>query len=304
MGLELERRNGQVVVLTQVGWAGSWRHRGSGNLIDDHVIRCSLCPLAAPFLVVEAMLRRLWKPIAATTVLIGTPSYLYYRYNKPQTFDLPVKILGADGTPVMTSKTFPLLSLIAIDERLNRNAKSDTITRPGGITWKYSTASLPANEPLEDAHAEAIIAREPSDPQGPGDWLFFAVMDGHGGPHTSRLLSNTLISAVVLQLSSLIHGSSGSMLSRPRVQNPQAISLAIQSAFTKLDEELINAPLKILANNIDKESLKKKIVPDLSEHPLALPVMLPAVSGMLTRGLLQLHDIQTHFRQLCFDGCL
>ncbi|KAH0839830.1 phosphatase 2C-like domain-containing protein [Lanmaoa asiatica] len=228
------------------------------------------------------MLRRLWKPIAATTVVIGTPTYLYYRYNKPQTFDLPVKVLGVDGAPVMTSKTFPLLSLTAVDERLNANAKSDTITRPGGITWKYSTASVAANEPLEDAHAQAIIAREPSDPKGPGDWLFFAVMDGHGGPHTSRLLSNTLINAVVLQLSSLIHGSSGSMLSKPAVQNTQTISFAIQSAFTKLDEELINAPLKVLANNIDKESLKKKIVPDLSEHPLALPMMLPAVSGMLT----------------------
>lgn len=250
------------------------------------------------------MLRRLWKPIAATTVVIGAPSYLYYRYNKPQTFDLPVKILSADGAPVMTSKTFPLLSLTAVDERLNANAKFDTITRPGGITWKYSIASVPANEPLEDAHAEVIIAREPSDPKGPGDWLFFAVMDGHGGPHTSRLLSNTLVNAVVLQLSSLIHGSSGSMFSKPGVQNPQTISLAIQSAFTKLDEELINAPLKVLANNIDKESLRKKIVPDLSEHPLALPVMLPAVSGMLTRDSLQLHGIQTRFRQLCFDGRL
>ncbi|KAG6378623.1 phosphatase 2C-like domain-containing protein [Boletus reticuloceps] len=163
--------------------------------------------------------------------------------------------------------------------RLNATAKSETIVRPGGITWKYSTASVAANDPLEDAHAEAIVAREPSDPKGPGDWLFFAVMDGHGGPHTSRLLSNTLINAIVLQLSSLIHGSSGPMFSKPGVQNPQTISSAIQSAFTKLDAELINAPLKVLASNMDKESLLKKIIPDLSEHPLALPMMLPAVSG-------------------------
>jgi len=250
------------------------------------------------------MLRRLWKPIAASTVVIGTPTYLYYRYNHPQTFDLPVKILGADGARVMTNKTFPLLPLSTVNERLNANAKSDTIVRPGGVTWKYSTATVAANEPLEDAHAEAIIAREPSDPKGPGDWLFFAVMDGHGGPHTSRLLSNTLINAVVLQFSLLVYGFSGTTSSKPGVQNPETVSSAIQSAFTKLDEELINAPLKVLANNIDKESLKKKIIPDLSEHPLALPVMLPAVSGMLTRGSPQLRCVQTHFRQLCFDGRL
>lgn len=229
--------------------------------------------------------------MAATTVLIGTPTYLYYRYNKPQTFDLPVKALGANGVPVMTTKTFHLLPLAAVDERLSANVKSDTVTRQG-LTWKYTTASVAANEPLEDAHAEAVVAREGSDPKGPGDWLLFTVMDGHSGFHTSRLLSNTLINAVLFKFSSLIHGSA---LSKPGIQNPQTISLAIQDAFTKLDEELINAPLKVLANNIDKESLKKKIVPDLSEHPLALPTMLPAVSGMSTRpffNFTRLYSIQ------------
>jgi pyruvate dehydrogenase phosphatase len=225
------------------------------------------------------MLRRLWKPIAATTVIVGTPSYLYYRYNKPQSFDLALKVRGVDGAPVMTTKTFPLLSLSAVEQRLNANVKSDSVTRPGGVTWRHSTASVAANDPLEDAHADAIIARDPSDPVGPGDWLFFTVMDGHGGPHTSRVLSKTLINAVALQLSSLINGASGSIFQKPAVQSPENISLAIQGAFTKLDEELVNAPLKVLASNIDKESVKKKIVPDLSQHPLALTTMLPAVSG-------------------------
>ncbi|KAF9226691.1 protein serine/threonine phosphatase 2C [Gyrodon lividus] len=225
------------------------------------------------------MLRRLWKPIAATTVIVGTPSYLYYRYNKPQTFDLPIKVRGVDGAPVMTTRTFPLLSLSVIEERLNAKARSDSITRPGGIAWRHNTASVAANDPLEDAHADAIIARDLSDPVAPGDWLFFTVMDGHGGPHTSRVLSKTLINAVALQLSSLIHETSGSIFPKPVVQTPQTISLAIQGAFTKLDAELINAPMKVLANNMDKESVKKKIVPDLSQHPLALTTMLPAVSG-------------------------
>ena len=288
------------MVLAQVGLAGRLAAVGILSVTRSIIITWHAEPSHTRLLLNRStlgtafqrkMLRRLWKPVAATTVVIGTPTYLYYRYNKPQTFDLPVKILGADGAPVMTSKTFSLLSLSVVNERLNANAKSDTITRPGGITWRYSTASVAANEPLEDAHAEAIIAREPSDPKGPGDWLFFTVMDGHGGSHTSRLLSNTLINAVVLQLSSLIHGSPGSMFSKPGVQNPQTISSAIQSAFTKLDEELINAPLKVLANNIDKVSLKNKIIPDLSEHPLALPMMLPAVSGTLTHGFPQLHGL-------------
>ncbi|OAX44032.1 protein serine/threonine phosphatase 2C [Rhizopogon vinicolor AM-OR11-026] len=242
------------------------------------------------------MLRRAWKPLAATTVLIGTPSYLYYKFTKPQTFDLAVKVRGADGKPVMATRTFSLLSKDAVRDRLIENATSDSFSRPENTIWHYATASVAANDPLEDAHADAIIARDPSDPSAPGDWLFFTVMDGHGGPHTSRLLSKTLISAVVLELSSLIHHTDGVpssgfleslksifRTSSPKLsedpQNPERIALAIQNAFTKLDRELINAPLSVLAANLDAESIKKNILPDLSKHPLALQTMLPAVSG-------------------------
>lgn len=241
------------------------------------------------------MLRRVWKPLAATTVLIGTPSYLYYTFTKQQTFDLAVKVRGADGIPIMANRTFSLLSQNAVKDRLVENASSDSFSRPDSTVWRYATASVAANDPLEDAHADAIIARDPSDPSAPGDWLFFTVMDGHGGPHTSRLLSKTLINAVVLELSSLIHSQdvpkSGLLeklklmfrTSSPRFredpQNPERISLAIRNAFTKLDQELINAPLSVLAANLDAESIKKNILPDLSKHPLALQTMLPAVSG-------------------------
>ncbi|KAG2060156.1 protein serine/threonine phosphatase 2C [Suillus hirtellus] len=241
------------------------------------------------------MLRRAWKPLAATTVLIGTPSYLYYTFTKQQTFDLAVKVRGADGMPLMANRTFSLLSQNAVKDRLIENASSDTFSRPDSTVWRYATASVAANDPLEDAHADAIIARDPSDPSAPGDWLFFTVMDGHGGPHTSRLLSKTLISAVVLELSSLIHSTgvpksglleklklmfrTSAPKSREDPQNPERISLAIRNAFTKLDQELINAPLSVLAANLDAESIKKNILPDLSKHPLALQTMLPAVSG-------------------------
>ncbi|KAF9238747.1 phosphatase 2C-like domain-containing protein [Melanogaster broomeanus] len=210
------------------------------------------------------MLRRLWKPIAATTFI---------------TFEIPVKVKGADGVPVMTTRTFPLLSLSAVKDRLNANATSDHIAQSGGITWRHTTASVAANDPLEDAHATAVVSRESSDPVGRGEWLFFAVMDGHGGPDTSRLLSKTLINAVSLQLSSFIHGTSGSVFSKPVVQNPHNISTAIQTAFTALDNELIYAPVKLIASNVDQEAIKKNLVPDLSQHPLALPTLLPAVSG-------------------------
>ncbi|KAF8640046.1 hypothetical protein AX17_001288 [Amanita inopinata Kibby_2008] len=241
------------------------------------------------------MLRRAWKPVAAA-VVVGTPAYLYYRHKREQqTFSLRVKAKGADGKTEMTEKTFPLLPLSVLEERIRENASFSSHARPGGLTWKHTTASLASNDPIEDACSNQIIQRDESDPSSPGDYLFFTVMDGHGGYHTSQLLSRVLINAVALELSQLVAKpdsvKSGYLdrvksliwsppsSSSPIIPSPQRVSLAIQDAFTKLDTELLNAPLHLLANNIDQESQKNKVVPDLSQHPLALSYMLPAISG-------------------------
>lgn len=246
------------------------------------------------------MLRRVWKPVAAT-VVIGTPAYYYYKahYSALQTFDLQVKVKGPTGKTEMSTGTFPLLPLKDLEARIQQNATSETNMRPDGITWKYTTASLASNNPIEDAHSSHIIGRDESDPSAPGDYLFFAVMDGHGGFETSRLLSRILIQAVALELSNLITDPKSSAqsgllgrvksllwlapsktVSAPLDADPARVSLAIENAFTKLDDELLRAPLRILANNMAPEDHKNKVIPDLSQHPLALTTMLPAVSGM------------------------
>ena len=239
------------------------------------------------------MIRRAWKPITATAVLVGTPGYFYYRTrHKSETFDLAVKVHGADGKPKMTVQTFPLVSMQVADARIRENATIESKYRPDGIIWKHTTASLASNNPIEDAHSAAIIPRDDTDPSVPGDLLFFAVMDGHSGALTSRLLSKVLINAVILELSSLVPPASqakqgilrnltSSFWSKPFPADvdPNRISLAIQSAFTKLDAELITAPIRVLAANTDLESQKKNVIPDLSKHPLALLTMQPAISG-------------------------
>lgn len=244
------------------------------------------------------MLRRAWKPILGTAVLVGAPSYLYYKYSsKSETFDLSVRSRGPDGKPVMTKRTLPLISREAANVRLSENATSKTTPRPDGIIWKQATAQVSSNAPIEDAHAEALIQRDPTDLAAPGDLLFFAVMDGHAGPHTSRLLSNVLIPAVALELYQLTknHDSSVSKYaglqslksvfypaaatSIPLDEDPERVTRAIQTAFVNLDAELVNAPLRILAEHVDKLALQKGLIPDLSQHPMALASMQPALSG-------------------------
>lgn len=245
------------------------------------------------------MIRRVWKPVAAA-VIVGTPAYLYYqsKQERQQTFDFRVRVRGPEGKSEISTQTASLLPMSVLESRIREYATINTYSRPGGPIWKYTTAALPSNDPIEDAHCSQIIQRDDSDPSAPGDYLFFAVMDGHGGRETSQLLSRVLIKGVALELNSLVANpqtesepsliqkmksslwsSSSPSAQSASLSHPERVSRAIQNAFTKLDTELINAPLNILANNIDPESLKNKVIPDLSQHPLALTSMLPAISG-------------------------
>lgn len=242
------------------------------------------------------MLRRVWKPIAATTVLLGTPGYAYYalKQQPAQTFDIAVKVRGADGKPLMTSRTIPLLPKSTIDAQINEHATRREAHRPDGIIWKHSTATFAANSPIEDANANDILERDQNDPSAPGDLLFFAVMDGHSGPNTSRVLSQALIASVAMKLARLVDypGSpkpndvltnAKSYLwpaTKPTDSNPEDVALAIQNAFAELDNNLVNAPIHLLKANVSETDLKKNIIPDLSAHPHALLTMNPAISGM------------------------
>jgi len=253
------------------------------------------------------MLRRVWKPVAAT-VAIGGPAYYYYYktyHSAPQTFDISIRTRGPSGKLEMSTRSFLLSPLKELEARIRQDAISEeTQVRPDGLAWKYTTAQLASNDPIEDAFANQIVERDASDPSSPGDYLFFAVMDGHGGFETSRLLSRVLIKAVALELTDLVKNpkstpkaglldrirsslwlGSSSSVKAPGDANPSHVSQAIEQAFVKLDNELLQTPLRILANNIDAEGWKNKQIPDLSQHPLALTSMLPAISGK-TRWIL------------------
>ncbi|KAI0920920.1 hypothetical protein AcW1_004943 [Taiwanofungus camphoratus] len=249
------------------------------------------------------MLKRAWRPIVGTAVLVGTPTYLYYRYSfksQPETFDLPVRLRDSNGKRTMSTRSIPLLSKEQVDARLNEHAVFTSTTRPNGIIWKQSTAYLSSNDPIEDANSSAIVERDPSDPASPGDLLFFAVMDGHGGFHTSRLLSKVLIPAVAFELYSLTKNpdlvasksitaeklkswlypsASTAAIPVPFDVDPGRVSRAIQAAFVNLDMELINAPLRVLAEYLNKSGVEKGTIPDLSQHPMALASMEPAITG-------------------------
>lgn len=237
------------------------------------------------------MLRKPWIRVVAA-LGVGAPAYLYYRSRQDQKLQTFTLFVREKGKEERVPRTFPFLSWQDVEQRIREHGSFETHTRPNGLTWNHTTASLASNDPIEDANSNQIIQRDDSDPSAPGDYLFFTVMDGHAGYQTSQLLSRVLINAVALELSQLIKKPDApgrlewiksfiwSQSSQPSViPSPQRIALAVRDAFTKFDTELLNAPLHVLANNIDEESRKNKKIPDLSKHPLALTTMLPAISG-------------------------
>jgi pyruvate dehydrogenase phosphatase len=256
---------------------------------------------------IRSLAQRPLRPLALVTVVGGASGYLWYatnqsRTNSSSTFDIQIKTRGPDGRPIPTARTLPLLSMSDVEHKVRQNASSTTIGRPNGLVWHYDTAFLAANDPIEDANAQALVERKASGAFPSGDLLFFAVMDGHGGFDTSRLLAKALIPSVALELTSLesapfsdasskpVHSPQSSTLSYLKSlltrshstaskpyqfdADPKYVSAGIKAAFAKLDSEIVNSPIRLL------ESIEAS--PSNSpahEHPMALPTMLPALSG-------------------------
>lgn len=269
----------------------------------------TVIPLTTPILTTSAsacrpMIRHPWRILGASAA-VGASAYIYHtassrpRLPPNETFEFAVRseLAGPNGKRGFTTQTLPVITMADADARIKEHATLRATPRPGGLVWKHATAQLASNSPIEDAHAEAIVERDQQD----GDYLFFAVMDGHSGFQTSRLLSKTLIPAVALQLRELAESPTAyeskagrtnylesirSLISStPKATTPfdadsKYVALAIQTAFAMVDSEIVNAPLRLIAEHLkqtggnpDDPSL------DLSKHPMALATMLPALSG-------------------------
>jgi pyruvate dehydrogenase phosphatase len=246
------------------------------------------------------MLRRAWKPILGAVAVAVPTSYLYFRHTtnkRNTTFSINVKEKGSDGKVHMVKHSFPLIPKPTVEQRINEFATSTSLLPSQGLVWNHTTAHLSSNDPIEDAHAEAIITTQATSSDPARSLLFYTVMDGHAGFHTSRLLSRVLIPAVVLELSSFTRDGDVSAKmssifdilrypfsrrSLPHADAPQEghierVSQAIQRAFDNVDFEIVNGPLRVLAANVGK--LDKENIPDLSQHPMGEASMLPALSG-------------------------
>ncbi|KAG8863841.1 hypothetical protein FRB96_007678 [Tulasnella sp. 330] len=264
-------------------------------------------------------------PVGSAAIVYYSASY-YWNKNKSDSslgggiFHIPVRSRSHDGRVVTKENPITVLSQAEIERKLTNHAVSYSIPRAGERRgrWRYETAAVASNAPIEDAHAEMIIrSGEPgtqvlvgsgatTSPGQPlsGDMLFFAIMDGHSGYNTSRLLAKTLIPSVALELSSLsaapndandatkgwlsylksfipfTHRNTSSashhplLSSYPFASDPKYVSTAIQTAFANLDSNIVRAPIQHI-NALGKLPLDR----ESEAYQLAVANLLPALSG-------------------------
>ncbi|KAG8960380.1 hypothetical protein FRC03_006577 [Tulasnella sp. 419] len=263
---------------------------------------------------IPGVARQRLRPLVYATAL-GTSGYAaYFLYTSRKlektgtTFEIPVKMRGSDGKATTVKKPISYLTPSEIEKKLTENATSTSVPRPSdGITWKYDTAFLASNEVIEDANSQLFIKKEDKalSRSPAGDLLFFAVMDGHAGYFTSRLLAKTLIPAVALELATLSpeavaasrpsgfspssiwsylksfvttsNSASATMdIKYPYDSDPKYVSTAIQTAFANLDSNIINTPIRLL-DELSKS--KQALDPKSQEFQLAVTSLLPALSG-------------------------
>lgn len=235
-------------------------------------------------------MNRLKRPTLAAAVLatISGSSYYYFYHPKPKeqnSFNLSYRVRAQNGNIGTATTTIPLLSQAALEELINaRNTRHAFVN--AGRKWIWHTAQIPSNDPIEDTIAHSVIQHDG------GETLCLAVMDGHGGPWTSKLLEKILIPSVAFELellrkqnqSNYAYKLLGKVYSYFTPAPPLAIgdgladvntiSQSIQSAFLKIDKKILDAPLLYLQKLNQREDLKNdELFPD---------ILLPAKSGIST----------------------
>ncbi|GAA6041308.1 hypothetical protein JCM8097_001331 [Rhodosporidiobolus ruineniae] len=221
--------------------------------------------------------------------------------NERTSFTVP--ILAQTGGE--RTKTLTLLTPTETNTRLKENEASFAVSRKNNPLLRYDTNHLASNSPIEDDSCCVILERDQA-AKVKGDLVFFGIFDGHSGWQTSRLLSSSLVSYVARELDLVFRGTDPYSSLLPSASSPSKtpsfwslfthsppppkpqldlhdpiMQSAIKNAFSRMDGDIVNAPVKLL-DKLEKEGK----LPQMSvsnglgvEQSEALSALLPALSG-------------------------
>ncbi|KAK4705771.1 pyruvate dehydrogenase phosphatase, partial [Phenoliferia sp. Uapishka_3] len=225
-------------------------------------------------------------------------------------FTIPYESQGGAST----TKTLALLSQAETDHRLTEHQSSYTVGRKANPVLRYDTNFLNSNSPIEDDSCVVVspIYRTTSLPSLLTICIQLQVLERDpqskvSGDLTSRLLSSSLVSYVARELD-LVYRSSPPYSTHPSAppkssspsfwtllgassspsQSPALdlvdpiVQTAIKNGFDRMDDEIVNAPVRLL-EKMHKEGKVRKPLVEMggmsTEQTEALTTLLPALSG-------------------------
>ncbi|KAH0565295.1 hypothetical protein GP486_001315 [Trichoglossum hirsutum] len=166
-----------------------------------------------------------------------------------------------------------------ITQILRRNEESYHVDREQGVV-RFDLVQVPSNDPIEDDHSEKLLkAPQVGDKPPSGDWMFWAIYDGHFGWATSAKLRQALIGYVYSELEAIHKATDVSLI-------PEAIDQAIKNSFNRLDHDITYASVEKVAKANSKQ--------------IAAQSLSPAISGSC--ALLSFYDSQTQLLRVACTG--
>ncbi|KAL1884365.1 hypothetical protein VTK73DRAFT_59 [Phialemonium thermophilum] len=177
-------------------------------------------------------------------------------------------------------KVVEMLTPEQATEKLRKDEQSYFINRGRGVV-RYDLVQLASNDPIEDDHAEKIVeVPDPANPDESSDWMFWGVYDGHSGWTTSAKLRQSLINSVAREINSTYRAANG------LVPSDEAISRAMKTGFTRLDDEIVH------------QSVQKVL--QAGNKVMGAEVLAPALSGSC--ALLSFYDSRSKFLHVACTG--
>ncbi|RYP18360.1 hypothetical protein DL765_003972 [Monosporascus sp. GIB2] len=125
-----------------------------------------------------------------------------------------------------------------VTQQLNEGAWTYPETKFAAVS-RYDGAQLASNSPCEDAYLHGTF----TSPFGDGDWMTWAVFDGHCGWQLSNLLTKQLMPFVRRALGDIKHDGKSEV-------SEDAIHAALKSAFTTLDDSLVQSAAATIESDL------------------------------------------------------
>ena len=151
-------------------------------------------------------------------------------------------------------------------QKLRSLEQSYSVGRGNGVV-RYDLVQIPSNNPIEDDHAERIVAipqttAPTQDGAASSDWMFWGVFDGHSGWTTSAKLRQKLIAYVARELNTVYKSAfTDPALTLP---TPESIDEALKRGFVKLDYDIVHKSVQLAMSNKTKTASTEILAPALS----------------------------------------